>query len=1105
MPDSPTDSRDASLPSRRAPAAASDPLWYRDAIIYELHVRAFQDTTGDGIGDFEGLRQRLPYIRDLGVTALWLLPFYPSPLRDDGYDIADYTSVHPDYGTMRDFERFLDEAHALDLRVITELVINHTSDRHPWFDRARKAPPGSVERDFYVWSDTPEKYAGVPIIFSDTERSNWTWDATAKAHYWHRFFSHQPDLNFANPAVLDAVREVMRFWLDKGVDGLRLDAIPYLCEREGTACAHLPETHEILKALRKDLDARYEGRVFLAEANAWPADVRPYFGDGDECHMAFHFPLMPRLFMALRKEDRHPITEILAQTPEIPEACQWALFLRNHDELTLEMVTDEERDYMFAEYANDARMRLNRGIRRRLAPLVEFSRRRMELLHSLLFSLPGTPVLYYGDEIGMGDNIYLGDRNGVRTPMQWTGDRNAGFSSAESARLYSPILVDPQGGFHVANVEAQERSRTSFLHWMKRLVAVRRQRPAFGRGSIEMLEPKNRRVLAFVREYRGERLLVVANLSRFVQPVEIDLSRWRGLVPIELFGKAAFPRIGDAPYFLSLGPHEFNWFSLRGRTLARAEAGGSPDSAEGEAPLLAFRGAPADFAMSGGLEELAALAWPRHFTRRCASAARGRVVRDVRVLDRAVIDGAAAALFVLALARVGFDDGRFETWFVPLALVPAAAAAGGEAARRATVARFASGDGAEDSLVLDAFRSPEFGESLVSLFGRGAPLAGEKGTFAGTGAAARSASGMPESDADGNALFALGPAALVKAFRRIESGVHPESEVARALAAGGFRGALRVEGELAYRDRAGRAFTLALVRESVPHQGDGASIALDHLGRFFERAHALSDRGLAPNESTLGEAAVRDLLGSFAEAMRVLGRRTGEMHRALALASPAREFAPERLRPADVGGLAETVSERAAAVLAALDGARAGLDPAEKEFADRLVARRDALLARAGRLWQRSLAGERTRIHGDYRLASVFRVENDFVLRDFAGDTSLPLAERRSKDSPLRDVASMLRSLGAAAREGLERAVADRPEDRERLLPWMRLWERLVREAFLSGYDGATRGAASVPENENDRADLLDAYELNEWLRDALVEIDRRPDRLARTLGGLGA
>ncbi|MBZ5642266.1 MAG: maltose alpha-D-glucosyltransferase [Acidobacteriia bacterium] len=543
--------------------SARDPLWYKDAVIYEVPVKAFFDANNDGIGDFPGLFQKLDYLQDLGVTCLWLLPFFPSPLRDDGYDISDYMNVHPSYGTMEDFRKFLNAAHLRGIQVMIELVVNHTSDQHPWFQSAREAAPGSKERNFYVWSDTDRKYEGARIIFTDTEKSNWTWDPVAKAYYWHRFFSHQPDLNYDNPDVLEEVLKVMRYWLDMGVDGLRLDAIPYLVEREGTNCENLPDTHVVLKKIRAAMDEGYEGRMILAEANQWPSDVRPYFGDGDECHLAFHFPLMPRIFMALRLEDRHPIVDILAQTPEIPENCQWGLFLRNHDELTLEMVNEEERDYMYLAYSSDPRMRINVGIRRRLAPLMENNSRRIELLNSLLLSFPGTPIVYYGDEIGMGDNIHLGDRNGVRTPMQWSGDRNAGFSRAAPETLYSPVIGDPVYGYGAVNVESQTGEASSPLNWMRNMIALRKLFRVFGRGEMKFLDPANRKILAYLRRAGGETVLCVANLSRFAQPVELDLQQYQGMRPVEMLGYVEFPVIGAQPYPLSLGPYGFFWFELQ--------------------------------------------------------------------------------------------------------------------------------------------------------------------------------------------------------------------------------------------------------------------------------------------------------------------------------------------------------------------------------------------------------------------------------------------------------------------------------------------------------------------------------------------------------------
>ena len=537
-------------------------LWYKDAVIYQLHVRTFCDSNGDGIGDFRGLTNKLDYLQELGINAIWLLPFYPSPLRDDGYDIADYTSVHPSYGSLQDFKDFLKAAHDRRIRVITEMVVNHTSDQHPWFQEARSSRE-NPKRDWYVWSETDTRYQGVRIIFVDTEMSNWAWDPISKSYYWHRFFNHQPDLNYDNPAVREAMWEVMKFWLDIGVDGFRLDAVPYLIERDGTSCENLPETHEIIRDLRKRLDAAYPGKMLLAEANQWPADVRAYFGNGDEFHMAFHFPLMPRMFMAVKLEDRKPIIEILEQTPQIPDNCQWCIFLRNHDELTLEMVTDVERDYMYDEYAVDKAMRINLGIRRRLAPMMENDRRRVELLTGLLLSMPGTPIIYYGDEIGMGDNVYLGDRNGVRTPMQWNGGWNAGFSSADPERLYSPLISNAVYGYQAINVDSQRRSAHSLLSWTKSVIQTRNAFRAFSRGSIEFLNPSNHRVLAYVRRLGEEKILVVNNLSNSAQAVELNLQQYKGHIPIEMFGRNLFPRIGDLPYLLTLGPYQFFWFRLR--------------------------------------------------------------------------------------------------------------------------------------------------------------------------------------------------------------------------------------------------------------------------------------------------------------------------------------------------------------------------------------------------------------------------------------------------------------------------------------------------------------------------------------------------------------
>ncbi len=831
----------------------SDPLWYKDAIIYELHVRAFFDSNGDGRGDFQGLTAKLDYLRDLGVTAIWILPFYPSPWRDDGYDISDYTDVHSTYGTLEDFKTFLDEAHRRGLKVITELVINHTSDQHPWFQRARLAPPGSTERDYYVWSETDTKYAGTRIIFTDTEVSNWTRDPVAGAYYWHRFFSHQPDLNFDNPRVHEEVLKALDFWMEMGVDGLRLDAVPYLYEREGTHNENLPETHAFLKKLRAHVDQEFRGRMLLAEANQWPEDAIAYFGDpaagGDECHMCFHFPVMPRLFMAIRLEDRFPVLDILQQTPPIPENAQWATFLRNHDELTLEMVTDEDRDYMYRVYAQDKAQRINAGIRRRLAPLLGNDRRRIELMNGLLFSLPGTPVIYYGDEIGMGDNFYLGDRDGVRTPMQWSADRNAGFSRANPQRLYLPVIVDPEYHYEAVNVEAQESNRYSLLWWMRRLIALRKRHLAFSRGTIEFLEPENHRVLAFLRRHGDEALLVVANLSRFAQHLELDLSALAGMTPLELFGRSPFPRITERAYALTLGPHSFYWFSL----VTEPAAFGRPrQRASGAAPVEPE--VPA-FAILGGWEEVLAARFKEGLENALAGllpsrrwlAGKARTVSGVAIQE-AIPAGFCDAWFLLL--RVDFTDAEPETYVLPIAFAPAGRSSFIRQLRQAAapwiLLRLESDRPEGTGLLYDPLGDPGFSREMLAAIDRGgrfrggqsdlivrtAPLFAE---LRGQGELEPAPLGMEQA----NSLIRYGDCLVLKLFRRLEPGINPDLEVGRFLTEETtFRNAPRVAGWLDVQPREAGAerFTLGILQEFVPNEEDAWRFTLDALGRFYERA-----------------------------------------------------------------------------------------------------------------------------------------------------------------------------------------------------------------------------------------------------------------------------
>lgn len=798
----------------------NDPLWYRDAIIYELHVRAFCDSVGDGVGDFRGLTEKLDYLEDLGVTAVWLLPFYPSPLRDDGYDIADYTSIHPGYGQLSDFQEFLKAAHRRGIRVITELVVNHTSDQHPWFQRARRAPPGSPERDFYVWSDSPQKYSEARIIFQDFEPSNWTFDHVAKAYYWHRFYSHQPDLNFDNPAVWQALLPAVDFWMGMGVDGMRLDAVPYLFEREGTSCENLPETHGFLRAIRKHIDDRFPNRMLLAEANQWPEDAAAYFGNADECHMAFHFPLMPRLFMAIHMEERFPIIDILAQTPSIPETCQWCIFLRNHDELTLEMVTDEERDYMYGAYASDSKARINLGIRRRLAPLLGNSRRRIELMNGLLFSLPGTPVLYYGDEIGMGDNIYLGDRNGVRTPMQWSADRNAGFSRSNPQKLYLPIIIDPEYHFEAINVEAQQNNPNSLLWWTKRLIALRKRYKAFGRGTVEPLQPANRAVLAFLRRYQDECVLVIANLSRFVQYVELDLSRLAGQVPVEMFGGNLFPRIGKQPYPLTLGPHSFYWFAVE----QRAETATSVAAPTVAAPEITWLEQDGEL-FGEFIHEQLEQPLGDYLQRLRSGVERARPAKPATIRELWPFPGGRQ--LAICLAEAEFDHRAPQRYLVPLAY------ATGQAAE-AVLQNEADGviarvQGKENGILYDGLRSEELRGLLLGtildsqsynwsrgqLVGSSLMTAEQRASF-DSGVCARPL----RKEEQTNTSLLCDERLIMKLFCRVEAGPHPEVEIGRFLnEQGNFPHCAPVLGTLEYRPYRQEPTTLAVLHGYIHNEG----------------------------------------------------------------------------------------------------------------------------------------------------------------------------------------------------------------------------------------------------------------------------------------------
>jgi maltose alpha-D-glucosyltransferase/alpha-amylase len=1105
--------------SARIIGPINDPLWYKDAIIYEIHVRAFLDSNADGIGDFRGLAAKLDYLQDLGVTAIWLLPFYPSPLKDDGYDIADYCSINPIYGTLRDFRNFLAEAHARNLKVITELVVNHTSDQHPWFQRSRRAPKGSSWHNFYVWSDTAERYREARIIFRDFEPSNWTWDPVARAYYWHRFYSHQPDLNYENPQVHKEIKRVLDFWLDLGVDGLRLDAIPYLYEREGTSCENLPDTHAFLKSLRRHVDEKYGDRMLLAEANQWPEDAVSYFGSGkgDECHMAFHFPLMPRIFMALRMEDRVPLVDILEQTPAIPETSQWALFLRNHDELTLEMVTDEERDYMYRVYANDAKARINLGIRRRLAPLLGNDRKRIELLYLLLFSLPGTPVVYYGDEIGMGDNIFLGDRNGVRTPMQWSSDKNAGFSRASPQALYLPIILDPEYHYEAVNVEAQCANSSSLFWWMKRTLTLRKRHQALGRGSLKFLQPENRKILAFIRQHGKEVILVVANLSRFHQPVQLDLSEFKQFIPVEVMGRAEFPLITEKPYFLTLSPHAVLWFSL--------EASVPQDVAEeSRIPEVITVEREWQEILKGDRRPLAEPHLWSFLKRRPWFSAKGRLVKSVQIQEAIALPAGARQGFLLILF-IEYMEGDPQRYLLPVCLATAEAAELLEQrSPEEIIVRVRSQELNTTGILYDATRNKEFCSALFDAMARRRSFEGIAGEFKAFGSPElrphlATAPGAPE-PTFGNSLEAnrgiiFGNKYFLKLFRRVEPGINPELEIGRFLTKRGFRNAPPVAGWLQYRRQNQDEVTLGVLSEFQANAQDTWGYTLDLLSRFFDRVRSappevrleptppaslleLTQRELP--ESTVG------LIGTYVELARLLGQRTAELHLALAADPQNDSFAPESFTPFYQRALFQSMRNLAVRNLDQLRRALERIPEPNRSDAGQVLALQTDLIKRLRAIYETPLKAKRIRCHGDFHLGEALFTGKDFIFIDFEGEPRRPLGERRIKRSPLHDVACMIRSFDYITAMALFKQIelgTLQAHDLPSLEPWAAFWYRWVSAIFLKAYLNALGDTDLLPQPKEQLLILLEAHLLEKTLQEVDYELSNRPNLLKIPLRAL--
>ena len=1120
----------------------SDPLWYRNAVIYQLHVRAFHDSDGDGIGDFRGLTEKLDYLQDLGVTALWLLPFYPSPLRDDGYDTADYMDIHPDYGTLRDFRRFIGEARKRGLRVITELVLNHTSDQHPWFQRACRAPAGSPHRQFYVWHDSDEKYSRARIIFKDFETSNWTWDPVARAYYWHRFYSHQPDLNFDNPAVHEALLKVLDFWFEMGVDGLRLDAVPYLYEREDTTCENLPETHAFLKKLRRHVDEKFADRMLLAEANQWPEDAIAYFGDGDECHMAFHFPLMPRLFMSLRMEDRFPIIDILQQTPEIPAVCQWALFLRNHDELTLEMVTDEERDYMYRVYAHDRQARINLGIRRRLAPLLSDDRRKIELLNGLLFSLPGTPVIYYGDELGMGDNVYLGDRNGVRTPMQWSADRNGGFSAANPQKLYLPVITDPEYHFQTVNVEAQHNNPSSMLWWIKRLIALRHRYPVFGSGSIEFLHPGTARILAFVRENAEQTVLVVANLSRFIQHVELELGRYRDRIPVELFGMSRLPPIHDTPYVLTLGPHAFYWFSLEGHP---AEPPESPDRTP-ELPTIAVSDGWEQLFRGRGKSALEALL-PRIISPRRWFGGKARMIDSAKITDAVAFPGGAAEpLAYFVIAEVSYVEGEPETYQIPLAFLPDER---GEALIRqvphAAFARVRVRGPDASGVLCDAVHDRGFCLALLAAMRRRRKAPTGTGELLMHSTAALR--GLADAECDtlepsvaraeqSNSSVIFGNRFILKLFRKLADGENPDLEMSRFLTERArFAHTPAIAGWIEQRPRRGEPRTLGMMQTFMPNEGDAWEYTMAALSQYFEQgltergdlvqpilpgtlldtARHVGQGGAGIGPLTSGQALTREAqhehpIGPYLQSVELLGKRTAEMHLALASDFDDPDFAPEAFTPHQNRSTYQSMRNLTRRTIRLLHDRMpelAAIDETLAEQAQSIIDDEPGILAVFYGILEFGLGGQRIRTHGDYHLGQVLNSGRDFLIIDFEGEPARPLGERRMKRSPLRDVAGMLRSFDYAACTALhqhrERFGISKQDELIRLHDQADCWRSWVAAVFLRHYLDRIGPSGLLPTSEEQLAMMLDSFVLEKAIYELQYELNNRPDWIGVPIDGI--
>jgi maltose alpha-D-glucosyltransferase / alpha-amylase len=1075
--------------------------WYKDAIIYELHIKAFSDSNGDGIGDFEGLLNKLDYLQELGITAVWLLPFYPSPLKDDGYDIADYYMINSTYGTIEQFQHFLDEAHKRQLKVITELVINHTSDQHPWFQRARTAPRGSMEREFYVWSDDPELYKDVRIIFQDFETSNWTWDPVAQQYYWHRFFHHQPDLNYDSPLVQKEVFNILDYWCQMGVDGFRLDAVPYLFEREGTNGENLPETHAFLKKLRAHIDEKYPGTVFLAEANMWPEDSASYFGNGDECHMNYHFPVMPRMFMALQREDRYPITDIFDQTPQIPETCQWAMFLRNHDELTLEMVTDEERDYMYKVYAKDPKARINLGIRHRLAPLMDNDRRKIELMNSLLFSMPGTPVIYYGDEIGMGDNFYLGDRNGVRTPMQWSPDRNAGFSAANPHSLYLPVIIDPEYNYEAVNVELQRRNTSSLFWYMKRLITLRKNYKAFGRGDMKFLNVDNPKILAFTRTYQNETLLVIVNLSKYSQSAEIPLHPFAGYVPVEIFSKNRFPSIKEeSPYFFTLGPHSFLWFELQHVFETSGEEELLP-----EYSLASF----SDVVNNAFLMELEKIILPRYLNKTNWFVGKERIIHDISIIEHTRVQLNISDAYLLLL-EVNYENGLPENYILPITFVKDPLSKTIKENCIESVIALLKADN-ETGLLCDAFYTPEMqhwifknlrSNNSVKLPDSIIQFNAEEALKNFT--TERELRSRVHAGHQKNTSITFNNTFFLKMYRKVDSDINPDVELSQFLTKRtSFTYTPPYLGKMEWLIGK-RSFVLGQIQEKVENHGDGRSYMTERLNNYIERILAKNhnNQDIPERLSTLTNPLSYDQLpqnlqtllgGPASEQSQLLGTRVALMHIALASGNE-KDFIPEEFSLHYQRSLFSSMQSMVRETFQNIGKALPGIAGNTRNQLQDIERKKNVLLDILKEIYSKKIDATKIRIHGNLHLQQILFTGKDIAIHDFGGNPNRNYSERRLKRSAFRDVATMIRSYYYVAHKTFLNSNQVPKDDIEVLLPYATLWSHYMSGFFLKAYLEKSHDHGFVPENTSDLEILIRTYLLEGAISDLNFEVKHRPE-----------